>query len=93
MPTDQVARALLNLTPEGVARAASGIMDRAQHMRPEEAAAGIAASLVLICHAAQVSVHKSLEVAERALRDAEHQVNGSNRIGAIRDLLAKEMRL
>lgn len=93
METDQVARALLNLAPDGVARAASGIMDRAQHMKPEEATAGVAASLLLMCEAAGVSVVKSLEVAERALRDAQHHVHASVRIGAIRDLLAKEMKL
>ena len=93
MPSNQVARALLNLTPDGVTRAASGIMDRAQHMSPEKAAAGVAASLLLICEASRVSVVKSLEVAERALRDADHIVHTSPRIQAIRDLLKEEMRL
>ena len=93
MPANKVTRALLNQTPNGIARAASSVMDRTQHMKPDEAVAGVAASLILICEAAGVSVVKSLEVADRALRDAEHRVQTSDRIGAIRDLLSQEMQL
>ena len=88
---DKVERALLNLPKDRLINSASRVMSTAQNLKPHEAIGALSSSFLLLCHNFNVSPRKALEVAERALRDARKTERGDVQIGAIDDLMKREL--
>lgn len=89
----RIRDAVLKCPPDEAAIAASAMMDRAQNMSADRALTGLSVSLLIYAEETGVPVTTVLEAASRMLRDADHHITGSIRIGAIRDLIGNELKL